>query len=65
MPVGFLPDVDRRAVRDDVRPLQQSSRVELAGLAIRSKALGFRVVLVRVQKHEEILWQCCSIIITE
>src|ERR1700687_1053632 len=56
MPVGFLPNVDRRPVCNDVRSLQQSSRIELARISVMTKALGFRMVLVRVQEHEEILW---------
>ena len=55
MSVGLLSDVDGRPVRDNVRSLQQSSRIEFARFPIRTKALGFGVVLIRVQKHEEIL----------
>jgi len=55
MLIGFLPDVDRRPVRNNVCSLQQSACIELARLSVRSKALGFWMVLVRVQEHEEIL----------
>ncbi|MFI5091015.1 MAG: hypothetical protein ACHP7P_13235 [Terriglobales bacterium] len=48
VPVGFLPDVDGWPVRNDVRPLQQSSRIKLARLPVRPEALGFRMVLVRL-----------------
>jgi len=55
MPVGFLPDVDGWPVRNDVRPLQQFASIAVARLSVRPKDLRFWVVLVRIQKHEEIL----------
>ena len=48
MLVGFFADVDRRPVRNDVRTLQQSARIELARLAVWPKTLRFWVVLIRV-----------------
>ena len=42
MLVGLFADVDRWPVRDDVRPLQQSARVECARLPVRPEALRFR-----------------------
>ena len=63
VPVGFFSDVDGRPVCNDVRSLQQPSRIEFARLSVWSKALGFRMVLVRVQKHEEILWECSTAIV--
>ena len=55
MLVGFLANIDRRPIRDDMRPLQQAARVEFTRVPGRPEALRLRVVLIRVQQHEEIL----------
>ena len=55
MLVGLLADVDRRPIRDDVGSLQQSARIEFARFSVWPEALSFRMVLVGLQQHEEIL----------
>jgi hypothetical protein len=54
--VGFFADLNGRPVGDNMRPLQQPTRIELARASTRCKAFGLRMVLVRIQEHEEILW---------
>src|SRR5215467_703748 len=51
----FLSDVHWRPICHDVRTPEPSARFGGAGRAVRSQALCFRVVLVPVQEHEEVL----------
>jgi len=53
--VVFFSDVDRRPIRDHVRALEQTSRFRAAWLSVGSQALGFRVILILIHEHVEIL----------
>lgn len=55
MLVGLFTDVHRRPVRNDVCALEQAPCFRAAGLAVGAHALCFRVILARVQEHEEVL----------
>jgi hypothetical protein len=61
--IGLFADVDRGRIRDDVRALQQPASIEFTGSPVRTKALGFWVVLIRLQKHEEVLWHSLPTIV--
>ncbi len=54
MAVGFLPDVDWLFRGDNVRPLQQSLRVELARLSVRPQALSLGMILIGLYKLTKI-----------
>ena len=51
--IAWTPPAPR--LRDYVRALQQSARIEFAWFSVWAKALRFWVILVSVQEHEEVL----------
>jgi hypothetical protein len=63
MLVGLFADINRWQIRDDVRSLQQSARIEFARSSIWRETLRFRVVLVRLQQHEELPHYCPATVV--